>query len=94
MKTILPTTDRIAILPVLDEEKTAGLEIVRDHRNTEMQHGVVIAAGPQSPIKQGKHVLFNPAAGTMLRRLNDKNGKWEEIRIMHADSVQCLLSDE
>ena len=92
MKTIHPTTDRIAVISVVEEEKAAGLEIVRDHKNIDMQHGMVIAAGPQSPIKAGQHVLFNPAAGTMLRRL-DLEGHWQEVRILHADTVQALIQD-
>lgn len=111
MKAIHPTSDRIAVLPVLEEEKIAGLEIVREHRNIEMQHGVVVAAGPEVSgkdkgillrlwqwlfgrmtqcVPEGQHVLFNPAAGTLLRRLKD-DGTWEELRIMHADTIQCLV---
>ena len=92
MKNILPTLDRIAVLPILEEEKTAGLEIVRDHRNVEMQQGKVIAAGPESPITEGQHVLYNPAAGTALRRLRE-DGRWEELRIMHADTIQAIIQD-
>lgn len=90
MKKIVPTIDRIAILPIQEEEKVAGLSVVRDHKNTEMQFGEVIAHGPKSPIKTGEKVLFNPAAGTMLRRLRD-DGTWEEIRIMHSDVIQAIL---
>lgn len=92
MKTILPTTDRVVILPKKEKEKTSGIKIVRDHRNIEMQFGTVIAAGPESPIKEGVDVLFIPSSGTILRRLQD-NGRWQELRIMHSDSLQAVLSD-
>lgn len=92
MKNLKPTTDRVVILPFEQEEKAAGLVIVRDNKNTEMQFGEVIAAGPDSDIKVGEKVMFNPAAGTLLRRLKD-NGEWENLRIMHSDTIQCVFSD-
>lgn len=90
MKNLQPTTDRVVILPVLEEEESAGLEIVRDHRNTEMQVGLVVAAGPQSTIPKGTKVMYNPAAGTLVRRLNE-DGTWEDLRIMHSDTIQCII---
>lgn len=90
MKTLKPTTDRVVVLPVQVEEQLAGLMIVRDNKNIEMQHGRVIAAGPLSDIKEGEEVLFNPAAGTLLRRLKD-DGEWENLRIMHADTIQAVI---
>lgn len=93
MKTLHPTTDRVVILPLHEAEESFGLRIIRDNRNIEMQHGRVIAAGPDSPIKAGEEVLFNPSAGTVLRRLKD-DGAWEELRIMHADTIQCVLSHD
>ncbi len=93
MKTLKPTTDRVVILPIEEKEETAGLLIVRDNKNTEMQLGLVIAAGPESDIKAGERVMFNPAAGTTVRRLKD-DGSWESLRIMHADTIQCVISDD
>lgn len=113
MKTILPTTDRVVILPIMEKEKNSGLQIVRDHRNAEMQYGKIIAAGPEVSDKnqglfprlwrflfgsgvqlmpEGTEVMFNPAAGTVIRRLKD-DGVWEELRIMHADTLQCIIYD-
>lgn len=88
---LLPTTDRVVIRPLLEQEESNGLQIVRDNRNVEMQYGEVIAAGPDSPIDEGQRVLFNPAAGTLLRSLKE-NGEWEELRIMHSDVIQCVVA--
>lgn len=93
MKNLKPTTDRVVVCPIEEEERSAGLLIVRDNKNTEMQFGLVIAAGPESVIPGGTHVMFNPAAGTLVRRLKD-DGEWENLRIMHDDTIQCLLSDD
>ena len=87
---LLPTGDRVAVLPVNQEEKIGNISIARDHKNQEMQFGEIVAAGPESLIKEGSKVLYNPAAGTMLRRLKD-NGEYEELRIMHFDSIQCVF---
>lgn len=87
---IFPTTDRIAVLPLTEQEESSGLQIVRDNKNTEMQFGEVVAAGPDSPIREGQRVLFNPSAGTLMRRLKD-NGQWEDVRIMHSDAIQCVI---
>lgn len=89
---LLPTIDRVVVRPLLEDEQSAGLKIVRDNRNIEMQHGIIVAAGPSSTIPEGKRVLYNPAAGTLLRRL--QGAEWEELRIMHSDTIQCVVEDD
>ena len=86
---IFPTTDRVAVVSIPQEESFGGMEIVREGRNTEMQFGKIVASGPQSPIEEGELVLFNPAAGTLIRRPKG-DGSWEEVRIMHSDTIQAV----
>ncbi len=89
MTTIAPTLDRLLVEPIAEEETVAGLVIVRDGKNAEMQMGLVVASGPKSAIGAGTCVLYNPAAGTLIRQLRD--GKYVNLRMMHDDVVQAIL---
>lgn len=71
--------------PLEEEEKVAGLEVVRDHKNAEVQFGIIVEAGPKSSIKKGQNVLYNPASGTLLRIL--ENGEYHNYRIMLCDTI-------
>ena len=86
---IQPTLDRILIEPIEEAEMVAGLVIVRDGKNAEMQMGKVVAVGAKSDIKEGTMVLYNPAAGTLIRQLRD--GKYVNLRMMHDDVVQAIV---
>jgi len=46
----------------------------------------------RKPYTIGQKVFYTPAAGTTIKRLMDKGG-WEELRIMHSDSLQCIIDD-
>lgn len=117
---IYPTKDRIACLPVEEDEKIGkrNMRVVRMHKNQEMTMSKVIAAGPDAPFEQeigrvqsfleklvhfifrikrrpyriGQYVFHSASAGTLLRR-KASGGGWEEIRIMHADTIQCVIDD-
>ena len=82
---IQPTKDRLLVEPFLEEETIAGLEIVRDHRNVDMQTGKVLAKGPESSIPIGSKVYFKPGGGSVLRIIQE--GKYTELRIFHEDTI-------
>jgi co-chaperonin GroES (HSP10) len=86
---IQPTLDRILISPIEEVEDVAGLEIVRDQKNREMQTGIVVAAGPEASFAKGTKVMYNSAAGTLVRFLVD--GVYENYRMMHSDSIQAFI---
>lgn len=85
---ISPTIDRVLVKPLEEEEKIAGLEIVRDGKNAEMQIGIVVEAGPESSVPKGAKVLYNPASGTLVRVL--ENGEYVNYRIMLSDVITAI----
>lgn len=88
---INPTNDRVLVKTLEEKETIGGLEIV-DKQSSEMKTGIVLEAGPDSTIKKGEKVLFNPAAGTKVRMV--ENGKYIDVRIMLSDTIQCTFSEE
>lgn len=85
---INPTLDRLLVKPLEEEETIAGLQIVRDGKNAEMQMGIVMEAGPKSIIPKGSKVLFNPASGTLVRVL--EKGEYTNYRIMLSDVITAI----
>ena len=88
---IEPTLDRILVKLLEEEETVAGIEIVRDGKNAEMQTGVIEEAGKESGFNKGDKVLYNPASGTLLRILVD--GKHQDYRMMLADTITAIVYD-
>ena len=82
---INPTKNRVVVRPLEEEEKIAGLAIIRN-TNAEMKTGIIVAAGPDSELSVDQKVLYNPAAGTLLR------DNFTELRIMLDDSIQAYVS--
>lgn len=89
---IQPTLNRVLIRPLEQKEEIAGIEIVRDGQSGEMKMGVVEEAGSESTIPKGTKVMYNPAAGTLLKRL--VNGSYQNLRIMLCDTIQCIFSEQ
>lgn len=94
-KKILPLEDRVAIMPLTQEEKTASGIIIPDTANKEKPNeGKVIAVGPGKmvdgkrvplEIKVGDTVLYSKYAGDPIKVDN------EEIIIISQDSVHAII---
>jgi len=73
---IQPLGDRVVVLRIGEEEKTAGGIIIHDTAKEKPQEGKVIAAGPGKvgedgkrlpmDVKKGNRVLFGKYAGTEI----------------------------
>jgi chaperonin GroES len=73
---IKPLGDRVVVLRIGEEEKTAGGIIIPDTAKEKPQEGKVVAAGPGKvgedgkrlpmDIKKGNRVLFGKYAGTEI----------------------------
>ena len=73
---IQPLGDRVVVLRIGEEEKTAGGIIIPDTAKEKPQEGKVVAAGPGKvgedgkrlpmDIKKGNRVLFGKYAGTEI----------------------------
>jgi chaperonin GroES len=73
---IQPLGDRVVVLRIGEEEKTAGGIIIPDTAKEKPQEGKVIAAGPGKvgedgkrlpmDVKKGNRVLFGKYAGTEI----------------------------
>jgi len=71
---VKPLADRIIIMPLEAEQKTAGGIIIPDNAKEKPQKGEVIAAGPgkvsdngqkiDMPLKKGDKVLYGKYSGT------------------------------
>jgi chaperonin GroES len=74
---IKPMNDRVLVLRVEEEQKTAGGIIIPDSAKEKPQEGKVVAAGPgkigddgkRTPleVKAGDRVLFGKYAGTEMK---------------------------
>lgn len=74
---IRPLNDRVLVLRVEEEQKTAGGIIIPDTAKEKPQEGKVVAAGPgkmgddgkRTPleVKEGDRVLFSKYAGTDIK---------------------------
>jgi chaperonin GroES len=74
---IKPTNDRLLVLRVKEEQKTAGGIIIPDTAKEKPQEGKIVAAGPgkmgddgkRTPldVKAGDRVLFSKYAGTEIK---------------------------
>jgi chaperonin GroES len=74
---IRPMNDRILVVRVEEEQKTAGGIIIPDTAKEKPQEGKVIAAGPGKmgedgkriplEVKKGDRVLFSKYAGTEIK---------------------------
>lgn len=92
---IRPLNDRILVLRVEQEEKTAGGIIVPDTAKEKPQRGKVIAAGTgkinkngkRTPleVKEGDEVLFAKYAGTAIT-INDV-----EHLVMREDDILAVI---
>jgi chaperonin GroES len=73
---IQPLSDRVVVLRIGEEEKTAGGIIIPDTAKEKPQEGKVVAAGPGKvgedgkripmDVKKGNRVLFGKYAGTEI----------------------------
>lgn len=86
--TVKPFGDRVAILPLSEEEvRASGIVVVTNNNKDRAQQGIVLAAGELvEGFTQGDRVLFGPFAGDAVR-VQDTEGKYVEIKVLHADSV-------
>ena len=74
---IRPLNDRVLVLRVEEEEKTAGGIIIPDTAKEKPQEGRIIATGPGKlsedgtrvplEVKEGDRVLFSKYAGTEIK---------------------------
>ncbi len=74
---IRPLNDRVLVLRVEEEKKTAGGIIIPDSAKEKPQEGKIVAAGPGKrdengkrlgmDIKEGDRVLFSKYAGTEIK---------------------------
>jgi chaperonin GroES len=73
---IQPLSDRVVVLRIGEEEKTAGGIIIPDTAKEKPQEGKVVAAGPGKvgddgkripmDVKKGNRILFGKYAGTEI----------------------------
>ncbi len=68
---VVPLHDRVIVVPVPAEEKTAGGIIIPDTAKEKPQRGRVVAAGPgkkdePTTVREGDQVLFNKYSGTEI----------------------------
>jgi chaperonin GroES len=95
-KKVLPLEDRVAIMPLTQEEKTASGIIIPDTANQEKPNeGKVIAVGPGKlvdgnrvplELEIGDTVLYSKYAGDPIEVDN------EEIIIISQDSVLAIIN--
>ena len=74
---IRPLNDRVLVVRVEEEQKTAGGIIIPDTAQEKPQEGKIVAAGPgklgddgkRSPlnVKEGDRILFSKYAGTEIK---------------------------
>ena len=96
MMKFFPNGDRVAIRPFKEEEITSirvSILVPFGQSKEAAQMGEIVAAGPDSIYKVQDKVIFNPYAGDGLR-LQKEDKTFEELRIMHCDTVHCLFTDE
>lgn len=89
-----PNGDRVIIRPFKEDElRGAKFSILMPFEQDKMaaQQGIIVEAGPESPFSVGDTVVFNPAAGDILRVPDGM--RFIEMRIMHADTVHCKFTD-
>lgn len=55
--------DKVLVQPWYDAEKIGSLYLPDSAKNSQPQQGKVIAAGPQSLVPIGKHIMFHPWRG-------------------------------
>ena len=92
---IRPLNDRVLVVRVEEEQKTAGGIIIPDTAKEKPQEGKIIAAGPgkmgddgkRTPlnVKKGDKILFSKYAGTEI-----KIDGVEHI-FMKEDDILCVL---
>jgi len=79
----------VLVKSIVEDETVAGLEVVRDGLNAEMQKGIIEEAGEKSGFNKGDKVLYSPASGTLMRILED--GEYIDYRIMLSDTISARL---
>ena len=93
---IKPLNDRVIVLRVTEEQKTAGGIIIPDTAKEKPQEGKVIAVGPGKrddsgkrvpmEVKEGDRVLFSKYAG------NEIKIDGEEHVFMREDDILAVLN--
>ncbi len=95
MTKFFPNGDRVVIRPFKEAELVGAkfsIIIPGDQTNQAAQQGIVVEAGPDAIYEVGDTVIFNPAAGDILRVADGM--KFEEMRIMHSDTVHAKFIDQ
>lgn len=90
-----PNGDRVVIRPFKESElRGAKFSIIVPFDQDKMtaQQGIVMEAGPEAIYQVGDTVIFNPAAGDLLRV--PEGSTFTEMRIMHSDTVHSKFIDE
>ena len=74
---IRPLNDRILVLRIEEEQKTAGGIIIPDTAKEKPQEGKIVAVGPGKrnedgkriplEVKEGEHILFSKYASTEIK---------------------------
>lgn len=70
--------DRLVVEPYFDSDKIGRFYIPEAFKNPESQQGVVVSAGPLSPVRDGTYIFFHPfrsqpLGDTGLIGLHDKD---------------------
>lgn len=95
MLKFFPNGDRVVIRPFKEDElRGAKFSIIVpfEQDNMAAQQGVITEAGPEASYAVGDTVIFNPAAGDVLRVPNGV--EFDEMRIMHSDTVHAKFTDD
>ena len=92
---IKPLNDRVLVLRVAEEQKTAGGLIIPDTAKEKPQEGKIVAVGPgkmgedgkrtKPDVKKGDRILFSQYAG------NEINIDGEEHLFMKEDDILAVL---
>ena len=92
---IRPLNDRVLVLRVAEEQKTAGGLIIPDTAKEKPQEGKIVAVGPgkmgedgkrtKPDVKKGDRILFSQYAG------NEINIDGEEHLFMKEDDILAVL---
>ena len=92
---IRPLNDRVLVLRVAEEQKTAGGLIIPDTAKEKPQEGKIVAVGPgkmgedgkrtKPEVKKGDRILFSQYAG------NEINIDGEEHLFMKEDDILAVL---
>jgi chaperonin GroES len=92
---IRPLNDRVLVLRVAEEQKTAGGLIIPDTAKEKPQEGKIVAVGPGKmgedgkrvppDVKKGDRILFSKYAG------NEINIDGEEHLFMKEDDILAVL---